>query len=237
MLGNVAAKTITTGALFLACGLSWPIFLGYINGSETATVVPVMKWVESGAMSFDWALRVDTLTAVMLVVITSVSALVHLYSLGLYGRRSGPAALLRLSLAVHLRHADAGDREQSGADVLRLGRRGPRQLSADRLLVQEAERKRRRDQGLRGQPRGRSWLHARYFRHLPGVPDHQHSRNPRRCTRDAGGQHHRLHGHARGYDDGAVRAAVHRRDGQELRSSACTPGCPTRWKGRPRFPR
>ncbi len=45
-------------------------------------MVPVLHWVTSGDMSFDWALRVDALTAVMLVVITSVSALVHLYSWG-----------------------------------------------------------------------------------------------------------------------------------------------------------
>ncbi|MBH5322723.1 NADH-quinone oxidoreductase subunit L [Aurantiacibacter sediminis] len=81
-LGNTVAKSITTGGLFLACALSWPIFIGFLTGSETATVVPVLKWVESGAFSFDWALRVDTLTAVMLVVITTVSALVHLYSWG-----------------------------------------------------------------------------------------------------------------------------------------------------------
>ena len=81
-LGNTVAKSITTGALFLSCSLSWPIFLGFLNGSLEATVVPVLKWVESGTLTFDWALRVDTLTAVMLVVITSVSALVHLYSWG-----------------------------------------------------------------------------------------------------------------------------------------------------------
>ncbi|WP_067732054.1 NADH-quinone oxidoreductase subunit L [Novosphingobium naphthalenivorans] len=81
-LGNVAAKSITTGALFIACGLSWPIFIQFLNGSAEATVVPVLKWVASGALTFDWALRVDTLTAVMLVVVTSVSALVHLYSWG-----------------------------------------------------------------------------------------------------------------------------------------------------------
>jgi NADH-quinone oxidoreductase subunit L len=82
MLGNVAAKSITTGALFLSSGLSWPIFLGFLNGSATAEVVPVLAWVQSGTMSFDWSLRVDTLTAIMLVVINSVSALVHLYSWG-----------------------------------------------------------------------------------------------------------------------------------------------------------
>jgi len=81
-IGNVAAKSITTGALFLSAGLSWPIFIGFLNGTASAEVVPVLEWVQSGSMSFDWALRVDTLTAVMLVVICSVSALVHLYSWG-----------------------------------------------------------------------------------------------------------------------------------------------------------
>jgi NADH-quinone oxidoreductase subunit L len=82
MIGNVAAKSITTGALFLSAGLSWPIFLGFIGGTQSAEVVPVLKWVHSGALTFDWALRVDTLTAIMLVVINTVSALVHLYSWG-----------------------------------------------------------------------------------------------------------------------------------------------------------
>ncbi|MFC3096410.1 NADH-quinone oxidoreductase subunit L [Alteraurantiacibacter palmitatis] len=81
-IGNTAAKLVTTGALFLSCALSWPIFLGFVAGNAEAAVVPVLDWVRSGAMEFDWALRVDTLTAVMLVVITSVSALVHLYSWG-----------------------------------------------------------------------------------------------------------------------------------------------------------
>ncbi len=81
-IGHTAAKVLTTAALFLACGLSWPIFLSFIGGTAEASVTPVLTWVQSGAMTFDWALRVDTLTAVMLVVITSVSALVHLYSWG-----------------------------------------------------------------------------------------------------------------------------------------------------------
>ncbi len=51
-------------------------------GHNVATVTPVLHWITSGTMSVDWALRVDSLTAIMLVVITSVSALVHLYSWG-----------------------------------------------------------------------------------------------------------------------------------------------------------
>ena len=81
-IGSFPAKVITTGALFLSCALAWMIFVPFMTGGASAYVAPVLKWVQSGDMSFDWALRVDTLTAVMLVVITSVSALVHLYSWG-----------------------------------------------------------------------------------------------------------------------------------------------------------
>ncbi|WP_394727792.1 NADH-quinone oxidoreductase subunit L [Altererythrobacter sp. GH1-8] len=79
---SIFAKSLTTGALFVSCLLSWPIFIGFLSGSAEATVVPVLTWVQSGTLTFDWALRVDALTAVMLVVITTVSALVHLYSWG-----------------------------------------------------------------------------------------------------------------------------------------------------------
>ena len=82
MLGNFAAKLITTGALFASMALSWPIFLGFLAGTEHSQLHPVLNWISSGALQVDWALRVDALTSVMLVVVTSVSALVHLYSWG-----------------------------------------------------------------------------------------------------------------------------------------------------------
>ncbi len=82
VLGNTVAKVTTTGALFLSCLLSWPIFLGFIQGTGEAQVVHVLDWLNSGSLRAAWALRVDTLTAVMLVVITTVSAFVHLYSWG-----------------------------------------------------------------------------------------------------------------------------------------------------------
>src|SRR3954466_14813959 len=82
MLGNLAAKLITTGALFVSMFLAWPIFLGFLAGTGTSQLHPVMSWIQSGTMSVDWALRVDALTAVMLVVVTTVSALVHLSSWG-----------------------------------------------------------------------------------------------------------------------------------------------------------
>jgi NADH-quinone oxidoreductase subunit L len=82
VLGNVGAKLVTTGALFVSCALSWPIFLGFLAGTSAPAVVTVLEFIRSGDMIVDWSLRVDTLTAVMLVVVTSVSSLVHLYSWG-----------------------------------------------------------------------------------------------------------------------------------------------------------
>jgi NADH-quinone oxidoreductase subunit L len=79
-LGERAAMLLTTGILFVCCLLSWIAFLTLDH--EAVRQITIMRWIDSGSMSVDWAIRVDTLTAVMLVVVTSVSALVHLYSMG-----------------------------------------------------------------------------------------------------------------------------------------------------------
>ncbi len=98
-IGNTAAKAITTGALFVGALLSWPILFQYVSGTAQPVVVPVAEWIRSGGLSVDWALRVDSLTAVMLVVVTSVSSLVHLYSWGYMAEDPGqPRFFAYLSL-------------------------------------------------------------------------------------------------------------------------------------------
>ena len=52
------------------------------SASGEAFTVPVLRWIQSGELEADWALRIDTLTVVMLVVVNTVSALVHIYSIG-----------------------------------------------------------------------------------------------------------------------------------------------------------
>jgi len=81
-IGKTASKVVTTASLFIGAALSWPIMLGFVAGDAQTMVVPVLDWIRSGDLVVDWALRVDALTAVMLVVVTSVSSLVHLYSWG-----------------------------------------------------------------------------------------------------------------------------------------------------------
>ena len=90
IIGHRTSEYVTTGLLIVAAVLSWYVFAGYwfapeaAEGAEhvEATKVLVLEWVHSGPLQLDWVLRVDTLTAVMLVVVTTVSSLVHVYSIG-----------------------------------------------------------------------------------------------------------------------------------------------------------
>ncbi|WP_372799745.1 NADH-quinone oxidoreductase subunit L [Paracoccus seriniphilus] len=79
VIGEKAAQYLTTGILFAACFFSWIIFLGF---DGEVRHLPVMDWIVSGDFTSEWAIRLDRLTAIMLIVVTSVSALVHMYSMG-----------------------------------------------------------------------------------------------------------------------------------------------------------
>ncbi|MEZ5849410.1 MAG: NADH-quinone oxidoreductase subunit L [Hyphomicrobiaceae bacterium] len=81
LMGPRPSEIVTTLFLGIAAVLSWIVFVQIGLGHTTAKVT-LLKWVVSGNLDVSWAIRVDTLTAVMLVVVTTVSALVHLYSIG-----------------------------------------------------------------------------------------------------------------------------------------------------------
>ena len=72
---------LTTGLLCISAVLSWIVFYGFLHDGHDVKV-EVLRWVNSGTLSANWTLRIDTLTAVMLVVVNTISALVHVYSLG-----------------------------------------------------------------------------------------------------------------------------------------------------------
>jgi len=77
--GERPAQVLTTALVFLAAILSWVIFLTF--DGEMQQIV-LMRWIESGSFGSEWAIRLDRMTAIMLVVVNTVSALVHLYSFG-----------------------------------------------------------------------------------------------------------------------------------------------------------
>jgi NADH-quinone oxidoreductase subunit L len=79
--GSRAAELITTGLLLVGAALSWfaLVDVGFMHHDSRIALAP---WINSGDLQVAWALRVDTLTAVMLVVVNTISSLVHLYSIG-----------------------------------------------------------------------------------------------------------------------------------------------------------
>ena len=79
--GDRAAQFVTAGAVLLSAVLSWVLFFDVAVGGNPRTI-ELMSWIRSGGLDVSWALRVDQLTAVMLVVVNTVSAMVHLYSIG-----------------------------------------------------------------------------------------------------------------------------------------------------------
>ena len=80
-LGDRASQLITTGSVLVAAFLSVLVFKDVALDHHTSTIT-LMKWIDTGPLSVDWAIRLDTLTAVMLIVVTGVSSMVHVYSIG-----------------------------------------------------------------------------------------------------------------------------------------------------------
>ena len=78
-IGESQAIYLTIALLFLSCFLSWIVFFSHGAHVEKITL---FRWINSGDLSANWSIRLDRLTSIMLVVVTSVSALVHLYSVG-----------------------------------------------------------------------------------------------------------------------------------------------------------
>jgi NADH-quinone oxidoreductase subunit L len=81
VIGNRASELVTTGLLFVSAALSVIAFNDVALQGHNY-IIPILPWIHSGAFAADWTVRIDSITAVMLVVVTGVSSLVHLYSIG-----------------------------------------------------------------------------------------------------------------------------------------------------------
>ena len=80
-LGDRYVEVITTTFLFLSAFLSIITFYNGIVYGEYANY-KVFEWISSGNLTVDWSINIDPLSSIMLIVVTSVSSLVHLYSIG-----------------------------------------------------------------------------------------------------------------------------------------------------------
>jgi NADH-quinone oxidoreductase subunit L len=79
--GSLVAELITSTFLVISCVLSWYAFFDVGFGGHEARIT-LFSFITFGDLHSEWALRIDPLTAVMLVVVTTVSSLVHIYSIG-----------------------------------------------------------------------------------------------------------------------------------------------------------
>jgi NADH-quinone oxidoreductase subunit L len=96
-IGDRGAQLVTCGGLILSALCSWVVLPGVFGGA--AYTVELFRWVHSGTFEADWAIRVDVLSAVMMFTVSTVSALIHVYSVGYMAHdRSVPRFMSYLSL-------------------------------------------------------------------------------------------------------------------------------------------
>src|SRR5262249_7495666 len=80
-IGRQLSEIIPTALLFASAALAFFAFY-HVAIAGNSYIIPIAPWIQSGDLNVGWTIRVDALTAVMLVVVTGVSSLVHLYSIG-----------------------------------------------------------------------------------------------------------------------------------------------------------
>lgn len=73
------AKTFSISSLIISTLSAWIVFFR-LNGGETIDVICLLPWISSGGLDVNWAIKLDSLTSIMLIVVTSISSLVHIYS-------------------------------------------------------------------------------------------------------------------------------------------------------------
>jgi NADH-quinone oxidoreductase subunit L len=97
-LGDMSAQFVTCACVLLAATASVVLFQQVALEGHAREFV-LFTWLSSGDLTVNWAIKLDTLTAVMLVVVNGVSAMVHLYSVGYMSHdESKPRFMAYLSL-------------------------------------------------------------------------------------------------------------------------------------------
>jgi len=80
-IGDRGAQVVTCGALVLSAIFGILVFR-HIMGQSAPHIEPLLTWIAAGGVDVEWSLRLDTLSGVMILVVTVVSAMVHIYSVG-----------------------------------------------------------------------------------------------------------------------------------------------------------
>ena len=92
-IGDRGAQLVTCGALLLSMVLGILLFRT-ILAQESAQIIPLASWIVAGGVDVQWSLRLDTLSGVMIIAVTIVSAMVHVYSVGYMAHDRGIARFM-----------------------------------------------------------------------------------------------------------------------------------------------
>ena len=79
-VGDRGAQLVTCGGLILSALCSWVVLAGVLSGEPYK--IELFRWIHAGTFEADWVIRVDVLSAVMMFTVSTVSALIHVYSVG-----------------------------------------------------------------------------------------------------------------------------------------------------------
>ncbi len=156
-LAMVAAFVIAAGALLQM--LSLPV-------DERTQIVTVADWITAGATSVSLNLRVDPLSITMVMVVTLVGSLIHLYAIGYMEHDSRPWRFFAYTNLFCAFMLTLGPRERLPAAVPGLGRRRAVFLPVDRVLVRPSRGRPSRQEGIHHDARGRCALDAGVVRDL-----------------------------------------------------------------------
>ena len=148
LLGSRLPKPLVTAIALLAPLGSLLVVLGAFAFSFQPTSCPTLKphgqWINAGSLHIDFSFVLDQLSLVMLLVVTGVGFLIHIYSVGYMHEDEGYCALFLVHEPVHVLHDGSRTRRKRSVAVCRLGGRWPRLVSPYRLLVSEELCRRRR---------------------------------------------------------------------------------------------
>jgi NADH-quinone oxidoreductase subunit L len=91
-IGDRAAQAVTILCMIVATICGETAFIQLVWGGAPTGTVRLAEWVSAGSFHVDWALRYDTLSAVMVAMVTFVATLIHIYSIGYMGHEHKPVA-------------------------------------------------------------------------------------------------------------------------------------------------
>ncbi len=81
ILGDKTAQYVSSGLISLTAIISWILFIDFYNTGSAETIIPVLDWLLISGQFFNWGIAVNSLTLIMLTLVLTVSALVHIYSI------------------------------------------------------------------------------------------------------------------------------------------------------------